>query len=317
MKKLSLLFVILPFFVQTQEIVVEEVNLKNGEVSLPGTLSYPDLGKKTPLLIFVHGSGNVDRNGNQGALAKANYIKQLADSLNKNDIAFYRFDKRTSNPSNFKFLKDISFQDFVSDISLVINHFKNDARFKSIHLIGHSQGSLVSMLAIDENIKSYISLAGPSSSIDKVITKQIKSQNEELGKITRKHFDELAATDTILSVNPLLTSIFLPQNQKFFKSWMGFSPTDEIKKVKKPILIIQGEEDTQVDVTDANSLMRACTEANSGFGAPAQLVLIKNMNHVLKTIESKEQNIQSYTSPDFPLSEKLVESIVTFILKNE
>ena len=317
MKKLLLIFVLFPFLSFGQEILIEEIHLKNGDISLPGTLSYPKSNKKSPLLIFVHGSGNIDRNGNQGALAKANYIAQLADSLNKKGISFYRYDKRTSNATNYPFLKDIKIEDFVEDVSIAIKNFKNDKRFKSIHLIGHSQGSLIAMLATNKNIKSYISLAGPSNSIDSVIVNQINKQNHELSKITKQHFKELKETDTIQKVNPLLLQLFAPQNQKFFKSWMSFIPKEELKKIEKPILIIQGKKDNQVTVTDANQLFKASTTGNTSFKPAAQLTIIDSMNHVLKTVSNATENQQSYTSPDFPLSIDLVNNITTFILKNE
>ncbi|WP_350291296.1 alpha/beta fold hydrolase [uncultured Croceitalea sp.] len=317
MKKLFLIFVLLPFLGFSQEIIEEKIDLKNGEISIPGTLSYPKFEKKLPLVIFVHGSGNVDRNGNQGAAIKANYIAQLADNLNKKGLAFYRYDKRTSNPANIPLLKNITIHDFVSDVSIAVKNFKDDKRFKSIHLIGHSQGSLVAMLATDSNIKSYISLAGPSESIDKTLVTQITNQNPQIGEIAKQHINELKETDTILSVSPFLIQLFAPQNQKFLKDWMLLTPTDEIKKIKKPILIIQGEKDLQVTSTDANNLIGACAIDEAGLDAPAKLVLIEQMNHVLKTVNNQNENQQSYTSPDYPLSTMLVETIANFILKNE
>lgn len=317
MKKLFLIFAILPFLGFGQEVISEKTDLKNGKISIPGTLSYPKLDKKLPLAIFVHGSGNVDRNGNQGAVIKANYIAQLADNLNKKGLAFYRYDKRTSNPSNISLLKNITIHDFVSDVTIAIKNFKDDKRFKSIHLIGHSQGSLVAMLAADSNIKSYISLAGPSESIDKTLVTQITNQNPQIGEIAKQHINELRKTDTILSVNPFLVQLFAPQNQKFLKDWMLLTPTDEIKKIKKPILIIQGEKDLQVTSTDANNLISACAINEAGLDAPAELVLIEQMNHVLKTVNNQNENQQSYASPDYPISTILVETIANFILKNE
>ena len=46
-----------------QKIKSEEILIKNDSIELPGTLTY--LKENTPLIIWVHGSGNVDRNGNQ------------------------------------------------------------------------------------------------------------------------------------------------------------------------------------------------------------------------------------------------------------
>ena len=317
MKKLSLLILILPSLLMSQKIIEEEISLKNDAISLPGTLSYLSLKEKQPLAIFVHGSGNVDRNGNQNPFIKANYIAQLADSLTKRGIAFYRYDKRTSNPANLKLAKDISIYDFVDDVKLAIKHFSTDKRFKSIHLIGHSQGSLVAMLAANASTKSYISIAGPSESIDKTLISQITKQSVDFGKVAEEHIKELKETDTIVEVNPFLVQLFAPQNQKFIKSWMQLDPKQELKKIKKPILILQGDKDLQVTKSDATNLINAYKSANNISSTRAQLIIIENMNHVLKTITNSSENQESYTSPDFPLSKKLVNSISTFILTNE
>ena len=97
---ITLLFVSFISFCQSQ-ITSEEIIIYNDSIELPGTLTYTKSVKKQALLIWVHGSGNVDRNGNQsGVNVQANYIKQFRDSVNKNDIAFFSYDKRTANPKN-------------------------------------------------------------------------------------------------------------------------------------------------------------------------------------------------------------------------
>lgn len=309
MKKIIPFLLLVSYFVSSQEVISEEVKLNNNSIELPGTLSYPNQEEQVPLVIFIHGSGNIDRNGNQGDLAKADYIKILADSLNTKGIAFYRYDKRTSNPNNFEYLKKIRFQDLIDDAIVVINHFKNDLRFNSMHLIGHSQGSLVAMLAAKKDIKSYISLAGPGTSIRQTLIKQVSAQNKDLSKATAQHIEELIKTDTIQEVNPFLISVFAPQNQKFLKEWMLYNPSEEIKKLKIPIAIINGNADLQVSEEDANLLHQA--------KLGSLLILIEKMNHVLKIVENLPENQKSYIDPDFPISIKLINLISEFIKENE
>lgn len=291
------------------EIKAEELQLKNDSVVLPGTLTYLKNNEKQSLVIYVHGSGNVDRNGNQAGAINANYIKQLAEALNKNGIAFYRYDKRTATQANMKFLmQGVVFTDFVEDAKIAIEHFKNDDRFSSITLIGHSQGSLVAMLAISEAVDKYISIAGPASTIDKTITAQLRKQNgDSIAGIAASHFEELRETGKIKKVNPMLFQLFNPQNLGFFKSWMMYSPEEEIAKLDLPILIIGGEKDIQVPVEEAKALHQA--SSNSA------LVLLPSMNHVLKSITKNEDNLKSYGSPDFPIAEQLVTEISNFVKK--
>ncbi|MEM9687683.1 MAG: alpha/beta hydrolase, partial [Bacteroidota bacterium] len=149
MKKINMLFLFfaLPFF--AQDIISEEIVITNEAITLPGVLSYPKVQEKLPLVIFIHGSGNIDKDGNQSGInVKANYIKMLSDNLNQNGIAFFRYDKRTVRPENMNsVLKDNSYEYLVEDAKKVIAYFKEDIRFHQMILIGHSQGSLTAMLA--------------------------------------------------------------------------------------------------------------------------------------------------------------------------
>lgn len=288
-----------------QQVISEEVLIKNDSIELPGTLTYSK--ENTPLIIWIHGSGNVDRNGNQaGVNIRANYIKQFRDSINKHNIAFFSYDKRSSNKKNFKHLKGTLFKDFVEDANKVIVHFKNDTRFSEIILIGHSQGSLVAMLA-SKDIDKYISLAGPSDSFDKAIVRQITKQSPVFGEAAKAHFKELLETGTIKEVNPLLVSVFAKQNLDFIKNYTKYNPSEEIKKLTVPILIINGTKDLQVKVEDAQSLHKAAQTS--------KLVIIKNMNHVLKNIEKDSDNMNSYYSAEFKLSTELITTIVAFLKK--
>jgi hypothetical protein len=279
----------------------EEININNMAIQLPGTLTFS--GDQQPLIIWVHGSGGVDRNGNQ-----PQYIKQFRDEINKNNIAFFSYDKRTANPKNAQFLQEdgVLIADFVSDVKEVVNHFKDDNRFTEIILAGHSQGSLIAMMALD-NVDKYISIAGAGETIDKTLVRQVSAQSAEFGKLTANYLNELKETGKIKEVDPNLMSLFSPQNQPFLVSWLALNPLEEIKKVTIPALIINGDKDLQVQVSDAEALKKAKPDS--------EFIIIKNMNHVLKNIEKEEDNLASYYSADFKISEALIKTIIEFIHK--
>ncbi|WP_158838090.1 alpha/beta hydrolase family protein [Polaribacter sp. L3A8] len=291
-------------FISVAQIKSEEILIKNESIELPGTLTYTKT--KVPLIIWVHGSGNVDRNGNQFPSIKANYIKQFRDAVNKEDIAFFSYDKRTAIKNNTAFLKGTKIVDFSLDVEKVISHFKNDKRFSKIILIGHSQGSLIAMMA-SKHIDKYISIAGAGETIDKTIIKQISKNNANLGIAAKKQFDTLRVKGKIEVVNPFLMSVFAKQNQDFLYSWMQINPLEEIKKLTMPTLILNGDKDLQVQIEDAEALQAASLNS--------KLVIIKNMNHVLKDIKKEEDNLKSYYSSEYPISEQLIKTIVLFIKK--
>jgi fermentation-respiration switch protein FrsA (DUF1100 family) len=89
---------------------------------------------------------------------------------------------------------------------------------------------------------------------------------------------------------------------------MKFNPLEEIQSFDQPTLIINGKKDLQVQPEEAEALY----QARPG----SELVLIDNMNHMLKTIEKGEDNLKSYGTPDFPISEELVDALTAFIKSN-
>lgn len=298
-----ILITIINMSVALSQVTSEEFLVKNNTIELPGTLTFTK--HNIPLIIWVHGSGNIDRNGNQKPIIKANYIKQFRDSITKNDIAFVSYDKRTATKKNIPYIiKNNTFRSFVEDLEKVIDYFKNDKRFTGITLIGHSQGALVAMLAA-KKVDKYISIAGTAVSADKLMIKQIQQQAPFLDSITKAHFKELSETGKIANVNPMLQTIFAKQNQSFLNSWIQYTPTEEFKKLTLPILLINGTEDLQVKVEEAKVLQKANNKS--------KLVIIKNMNHVLKEVNSLSENKSSYIKANFPISRKLVKTVTTFV----
>jgi len=282
------------------QITTQEITIQNQAIQLPGTLSYP--AENSPLIIWVHGSGGVDRYGNQ-----PQYIQQFRTAVNKKKIAFFSYDKRTANPNNRAFLKEgVLFNDFILDVKEVVNHFKNDTRFNSITLVGHSQGSLTAMMAL-KNVDNYISIAGAGETIDKILIKQLRAQSLEYANIAKAHFKELKETGSIKEVNPNLMAIFAKPNQEFWSSWIAVDPIKALKKITIPTLIINGDKDIQVGVENASKLK--AVKPNASYA------IIQNMNHILKDIQKEADNIKSYNSPEFPVSKQLIETIVSFVKK--
>ena len=102
-------------------------------------------------------------------------------------------------------------------------------------------------------------------------------------------------------------SLFRPSVQPYLISWFKYNPQTEIKKLKIPILILQGDNDIQVSVEDAQLLSKAQPKAT--------LTIIPKMNHVLKIFEGdKSQNIKSYGDASLPISDEMVRAIVGFVL---
>jgi fermentation-respiration switch protein FrsA (DUF1100 family) len=100
--------------------------------------------------------------------------------------------------------------------------------------------------------------------------------------------------------------ILRPSVQPYIKSWLKYDPQLEIKKLKIPVLIIQGTTDLQVSVQNAHWLKAADPSAT--------LVIVEQMNHVLKNVGADtKENTATYTNPALPIMTEMVKAIEKFI----
>lgn len=277
---------------------------------IEGTLLLPETSEKKPLVIIIAGSGPTDRNGNQNMM-KNNSLKFLAEELYNKGIATYRYDKRILKIMKSGTIdeKKIKFDDFIDDAIAVTDYFQSDTRFEKIFILGHSQGSLVGMIAAKDKADGFISIAGAGQEIDDVIVDQLSKQAPGLVENARKSFDDLRVNGVAQNYSPGLASIFRPQIQPFIYNWMQYNPQEELDKLSIPVLIINGDKDLQVQVSEAEKLQAVKPDA--------MYKVIPKMNHVLKEIEGNDlENSKSYNQYNLPVSKELITTITQFIEEN-
>jgi hypothetical protein len=272
-----------------------------------GTLTTPKKFKSIPVALIIAGSGPTDRNCNN-PMMKCDAYKKLAHELAGKNIASVRYDKRgiAESQAAGKNEADLRFDDYVNDAKDWITILKHDNRFTEVIINGHSEGSLIGMIAPSQADK-FVSLAGAGQSADKTLKEQLSGQPQQVKDMCFPILDSLTAGKTVDNVNPMLNALFRPSVQPYLISWFRYDPQIEIRKLNIPVLILQGMNDLQVTVEDANRLSAANQNAN--------LVFIEKMNHVLTSIEGDTQaNAASYNNPALPLSDGLVDVITDFIL---
>lgn len=297
---------------QSRNYQESDLTLTTPTGSIYGTLTIPNGCQKCPIVIIIAGSGPTDRNGNSIAGVDANSYKMISEGLAQEGIATLRYDKRGIAASKDAMTgeKDIRFENYIDDVVLWIQMIKRDDRFKNIYVLGHSEGSLIGIVAAErEKVKGYISVSGIGDSADKTLREQLKNKLPiYLMVASNKILDSLKASKTVENVDKNLMSIYRPSIQPYLISWFKYDPSVEIAKLKIPILILQGTTDIQVTPKDAQKLW----EGNKD----AKLVIIENMNHVLKESPMDQKaNLETYKKPTLPLKKELLEEIVRFIHK--
>ncbi len=271
-----------------------------------GALSQSDKSN-SPLAVIISGSGPTDRDGNNISL-KSDYLKMLAEGLYERDISTYRYDKRGVGKSlgSIKSSNEIKFSDYINDAVAIIKHFKKTRRYKSIMIIGHSEGALIGMIASKSIADGFISIAGSSEDYLTLIERQLSIQPEYVKLMSAPILEQLKNNKLVDSVPPLLNSLFRPSVQKFLIEASNYNPVLEISKLNIPILIIQGTNDIQIDVNDAIMLNKAAKFS--------RLKIIDGMNHVFRQAsENRLLNLQTYGNPKLPIDNNMVNLVADFI----
>lgn len=299
---------------QTNPAVTETpVSLKTLSANLSGTLAVPNnISVKMPVVLIIAGTGPVDRNGNSEKLnVKADTYKLLAEALAKAGIASLRYDKRMVGESRTQTQKEdnLRFDDYVDDAIAMINMLKADKRFSKIIVLGHADGSLVGILAAadtEDATDAFISAEGLGRRADVLLKEQMKSKPGYMSDGFNKILDSLKIGSIQKKVDISLYPYIRPSIQTYLMSWLRFDPTDEIKKLKIPVLIIQGTTDLQIPVIEGDKLKHVRSSYT--------YAVMRGMNYVFRDAPAdKDKNEATYTQPQLPLKPEFVSTIVDFI----
>ena len=284
------------FFVPHKEFKKEnslgkELNIKSNNIVLKGTVLIPEKDSLKKLVIFVHGSGPNDRDE---TIFENKPFKDIAESLYKRGIASYRFDKKTfSNPESFNDNSTID-EEVTIDIINIINYFKNDNQFSNYEIIilGHSLGAYLTPRIINKSnkVSKAIMLAGNARSLDKLIIEQYNYLYElnptedlksELGKL-KNQISFLHSKK--FNFNTSKENLPLNLSANYWQSILDYNPLKEVKKVKIPMLLLQGERDYQVTMKDFE-LWKKSLDNNK----KATFISYSKLNHLFITGDKKSQ----------------------------
>ncbi len=280
-----------------------------------GVIALPEQTKNCPIVLLIAGSGPTNMDGNtvvNGVAVQSNdALKLIAEGLADQGIASLRYDKRgiASSMLAAKNESDLRFGDYIADAQGWIELLHKDSRFTAVYVMGHSEGSLIGMVACRDNqsVKGFISLAGAGRPAYEIVEEQLSGQPLQVQQYVKEVNEKLRAGESVDNVPMGLMALFRPSVQPYLTSWYNYNPQEVIADLKQPVLIVQGDTDIQVSVKDAELLKEAQPRA--------EYRLLSGMNHVLKVCESKDPMAQQsfYSNPAFPLHAELIPIIVKFI----
>lgn len=315
--------------------IERELTFASGDLSLAGTLRLPDTNESSyPAVLFIHGSGPVDRDGNAVNLEtgvmvmEIDIYRQLAVALSDVGFASFRFDKRGVGDSQGDATL-ASRADLLDDARAAIQALRAQPEIdpNRVILIGHSEGAyLAPMLAVDDtDIAGIVLLAGAARALDEITRWQVESLLGQQGVEGAALENALAQQDqyiafvetsqgewadyTVAQLQeeiPWLDEDTAAQlkSTPLALSWLRehylATPADTIVQLSNPVLIISGEKDIQIPSSEAQLLIDMLTTAgNSDVAA----FVFPDLNHLLRH-HPEEPNL-TYRHLDEPVDQRV------------
>jgi len=252
-----------PEYVRPDAFQEKELTVGAGtEWALPATLTMP-IGKRNfPVVVLVHGSGANDRD--ESHINPVNKpFKDLAWGLASKGIAVLRYEKRTKQyGAKLATIKNLTVkEETVDDALAAVELLKKMPQIdpKKIYVLGHSLGGyLIPRIGVrDKQITGFISLAGTTRPLEDVILEQnnyFAMLDGSILKDEQARLDELkrlvGKIKSLKESDRNSTEVYLGVPASYWIDLQNYNPPLESKPLKQPILVLQGERDYQVTMTD-------------------------------------------------------------------
>lgn len=325
----------------------EEVSVKNAKdgITLAGTLTLPEKGNKFPAVVLVTGSGAQNRDSE---IIGHKPFLVIADYLTRNGIAVLRCDDRGTAASQGNHAAATN-EDFANDTEAALNYLRSrkDINAKKVGIIGHSCGGTIAFItaAKDPSVAFVISLAGAAVQGDSLMLKQVelisKSQGmpdamwpamkpaiqhryallqqtdktpEELQKELYADVTKTMSPEQLKDLNTAkqLSAQVNSMTSPWYLHFMRYDPTKDLKKIKCPVLALNGEKDIQVDAAMNLTAIKQRVSENGNKNVTVKAY--PNLNHLFQTC--KKGTLAEYGELEETFSPEVLKDMTEWILSN-
>jgi fermentation-respiration switch protein FrsA (DUF1100 family) len=332
-----------PFPYKAQDVTFTN---KKANVQLAGTLTIPKGKGPFPAVVLVSGSGAQDRD--ESLLGHKPFLV-LADYLTRRGIVVLRYDDRGVGKSKGDFSKATSL-DFADDTLAAIAYLKTRKEInpKRIGIAGHSEGGLIAPIAASKSrdVAFIVMMAGTGVNGEQIIYHQtalmarsagtpesviarnrnLQEKLFEVAKSTKSdaeketEFEQVveeflaslseAERELIGGSSAITTQAKLFTNP-WFRTFMTLEPTDYIKKVRVPVLVINGSKDLQVDPKQNVPPIEKALKA--GGNKQYTIKVMPGLNHLFQ--KAKTGSPMEYANIEETFNPAALKTIGDWILK--
>lgn len=308
---------------------------KSAGNTLAGTFTIPTGSGPFPAVELIVGSGPHDRD--ESLLGHKPFLV-LSDYLTRKGIAVLRVDKRGIGKSTGNYATATT-ADFASDAEAGVAWLKTRPEVDphKIGLIGHSEGAIIApMAAVDDpDVAFIVMMAGSGVPGDQIIVEQGRliamaggESKDEADKNAEKERETLtlvetekdpAALDRLLNVKlgaegapeGAIASQIKALTSPWMRFFLTYDPATALRKLKIPVLAINGALDLQVPpALNLPAIRKALQDAGNTH---AEVDELPGLNHLFQT--AKTGSPSEYGQIEETISPAALDKIATWILK--
>lgn len=271
------------------QFTAEEVSVPAKGFTLAGTLLLPKNAKRPlPAVITITGSGQQTRDEPIPFPHLEKYLpmRQIAEALAARGIAVLRVDDRGVGGSGGRdTLLSATTSSFADDVRAEVAFLRSRSQIdpKRIALVGHSEGGIIAPMvaATDPQIAAIVLMAGSGKRGDQISMEQLNDildrapgiTAESKSKEIAKEQEMIHAVQTGADLSKYPAQVRLPWTKEFWT----YDPLATMRKVRQPILILQGALDRQITAEQAGMLDQAARE---GGNSDVTVRVFPNLNHL-------------------------------------
>jgi hypothetical protein len=290
----------------------ESVRIAANGFNLAGTVTRPATATgDLPAVVLVGGSGAADRDG---MVAGIPVIGHVAKALAEAGFLVVRYDKRGVGQSGGR-PETATLADYADDARAVVNYLRKerkDVDDERIAVVGHSEGAWVALQlgAATRDVKALVLVAGASGTGGALVLEQ---QQHLLDQLKVPDAEKKSKAVLQARINAAATGkgswdgVPEPLRQQadtpWFASYLAFDPARVMDDTRQPVLVVQGELDTQVPPRHADALAELARARNRK--ADVEVAKVAGVNHLL--VPAKTGEVSEYAT----LETKQVSAVVT------
>jgi uncharacterized protein len=298
----------------------ERISIPSNGFSLAATLSKPASATgKLPAAVLVGSSGPTDRDGLAFGVP---ILGEIAGVLADAGFLVVRYDKRGIGQSGGR-AESAGLADYAEDVRAAIKVLerRKDVDVKRIAVIGHSEGGAVALIAAAKNkqIAAVAVLATPGMTGADLVLAQ---QQRVLNRSTMSTEDKQKKVDAQKRIHEAVISgkgleLLAPEVRRAvdnaeYQSLLTADPAKIVPGVRQPLLIVQGDLDTQVEPSNADRLEALARQRKNA--QPVEVVKVPGVNHLLVPATTGEVD-EYLTLKDTHVSQAVTQAIVTWLKK--